>query len=111
PTATSVRVPATASRSRAQSSALRAIGPIVSKVAATGKRPPFGTSPVVGRRPVTPHRHAGIRIEPPVSVPSVPAARSPAPAPPDPPLEPPVTRSAAHGFRAAPHSRLLLTPP
>ena len=68
----SLLVPAIASNRRAQSSALRAIGPMVSNVGATGKSPPLGTTPVLGRSPVTPQKAAGMRIDPPVSVPSVP---------------------------------------
>ena len=102
---------ASASRSRLQSSALRAIGPTVSNVHEVGTTPSFGTRPSDGRRPVTPQKHAGIRIEPAVSVPSVPAARSAAAAAPLPPLEPPQTRSGDHGLRAGPKCGLVVSAP
>ena len=49
--------------------------------------------------PAMPHMAAGWRIEPPVSVPSVPAHRQAATAAADPPDEPPGTRSSAQGLR------------
>ena len=107
----SLLVPAIASNRSAQSSALRAIGPMVSNVGATGKSPPLGTTPVLGRSPVTPQKAAGMRIDPPVSVPSVPAASSAAAAAPEPPLEPPQTCSADHGFRAGPKCGLVVRAP
>ena len=93
-----------ASRSRrsAQSSAVVAIGPIVSTDHDNGTIPRVGTSPVEGRRPVTPQNADGIRIEPAVSVPSVAGTRPAATAAPLPPLEPPQTRSSAHGLHARP---------
>src|SRR3954470_13284774 len=53
----------------------------------------------VGLRPETPQKAAGMRIEPPVSVPSAKAAAPVASATALPPLEPPGTRSGSHGFR------------
>ena len=47
-------VPATTARRSAQSSAVRAIGPTVSKLGATGRTPRLETRPVEGRSPVTP---------------------------------------------------------
>ena len=111
PPVTSVCVPAIASSRSAQSSAVRAIGPTVSKVGDTGKSPSFETRPGVGRRPVTPQNADGMRIDPPVSVPSVPAARSAAAAAAEPPLEPPQTRSVAQGFRAGPKCGLVVSAP
>ena len=111
PSSSPVCVPAIASSRRAQSSALRAIGPTVSNVHETGKTPSLETSPIVGRSPVTPQKHAGMRIEPPVSVPSVAAARSAAAAAPEPPLEPPQTRSSDHGLRAGPKCGLVVRAP
>ena len=100
----------TSSRS-AQSSAVRAIGPTVSNVQDTGTTPRFDTRPVDGRRPVTPQRAAGIRIEPAVSVPSVPATIPAAAAAPLPPLEPPQIRSVSHGLRAGPKCGLVVVAP
>ena len=48
------------------------------------------TSPNVGLSPTTPQSHAGVRTEPPVSVPSANAHRPPATAAPEPVLELPV---------------------
>ena len=50
--------------------------------------------------PTTPHWAAGQRIEPPVSVPSAPAARPAATATALPPLEPPVDSAGPSGFTA-----------
>src|SRR6266545_3617498 len=59
------------------------------------------TRPYVGFIPTTPHKAAGWRIEPPVSVPKAPAARPAATAAADPPLDPPGTRSRSHGLRVS----------
>ncbi len=90
---------------------VRASGPTVSNVHETGTTPRFDTRPVVGRTPVTPQKHAGIRIEPAVSVPSVPATRPAAAAAPLPPLEPPQIRSVSHGLRAGPKCGLVVVAP
>ena len=91
----------------AVSRTLRASGPLWS-------RPPHApwpsgsmvTRPRVGLIPTTPQHDAGMRIEPPASVPwasgKSPAAR-PAPAP---PLEPPGDRSRFHGLWVSPWSSL-----
>jgi hypothetical protein len=52
--------------------------------------------------PTTPHAAAGSRIEPPVSVPSAPAARPAATAAPEPLLDPPETWPMRHGFWTSP---------
>ena len=57
------------------------------------------SSPYVGFRPETPQNAAGMRIEPPVSVPSASAAWPSASATAEPPLLPPATRSGSCGFR------------
>ncbi len=70
----------------------RAIGPAWSKLGASGKTPSIGTSPNVGLKPAIPQHAAGIRIDPPESVPS-PTSTSPAAiAAAVPPLEPPEVR-------------------
>ena len=58
-----------------------------------------GIRSYVGLRPETPQNAAGMRTEPPVSVPSARAAAPVASATPEPPLEPPGTRSRSHGLR------------
>ncbi len=50
--------------------------------------------------PTVPQRLAGMRIEPPVSDPIAAMANPAATAMPDPPLEPPGTRSVSNGLRA-----------
>ena len=61
--------------------------------------------------PVTPQNAAGIRIEPAVSVPSVPGTSPAATAAPLPPLEPPQIRSVSHGLRAGPKAALVVEAP
>ena len=86
----------------AQSATVRAIGPTVSKLGASGNTPSSGIDPCAGLSPTTPHAAAGIRTEPPVSVPSasgtIPAASAAA----LPLLEPPATRSGATGLTVSP---------
>ena len=53
----------------------------------------------MGFTPTTPQKAAGSRIEPPVSVPSVPCASRAATAAALPPEEPPGVRERSHGFR------------
>ena len=48
--------------------------------------------------PARPHMAAGCRIEPPVSVPSVPAHSEAATAAAEPPEDPPGTRDRSHGL-------------
>src|SRR5690625_5069478 len=55
----------------AASSTLLDMGPMWSKVHASGKHPYLATKPWVGFKPTSPQAADGIRIEPAVSVPSV----------------------------------------
>ena len=66
----------------------RAIGPTWSKLGASGKQPSAETSPYVGLKPTIPQQAAGIRIEPPESVPSAASASPAASAAAEPPLDP-----------------------
>src|SRR5438552_679699 len=94
----------------AQSSTVNAIGPrcvIVNQPGHCGSR---GTSPNVGLIPATPQNEAGIRIEPPPSVPIASGTRPAATAAAAPPLEPPGTRPSSHGFDVAPYSALAQKP-
>src|SRR5947199_2128793 len=75
--------------------------PIWSSPDANATRPQRLTRPYVGLSPTTPQNAAGCRTEPPVSVPSAPAARPPATAAAEPPDEPPGTRAGSHGFRVS----------
>src|SRR4030095_8929125 len=58
-----------------------------------------------------PQHAAGLRIEPPVSVPVAPGQRKAATAAPEPPLEPPRERSSAQGLRVAPYHGLSVVEP
>ena len=57
-----------------------------------------------------PHQAAGLRIEPPPSVPMARGARPAATAAPAPPEEPPGVCPRLHGFRVTPKRRLSVTP-
>src|SRR5919107_3763889 len=91
-----------AASNRAQSSALRQMGPSLSIVHESAIAPVRGTRPNVGRSPVAPHRVDGEEIEPNVSLPTEnptsPAAVADA-GPADEPLEP---WSGFHGFFVVP---------
>src|SRR5450755_2337554 len=66
---------------------------------------PTETRPRAGLRPTSPQHDAGIRIEPPPSLPwaigTIPAATAAA----EPPLDPPGVRSWAHGLWVGPWRR------
>src|SRR5262249_52828609 len=78
------------------------IGPTVSKLGASGKQPAVDTRSNVGLKPTTPQHAAGMRIDPPESVPSAASARPAASVAAEPPLEPPAIRPRATGFRPVP---------
>ncbi len=84
--------PATAARSSAASATLRASGPWVSRYGQVGITPVRGTSPKVGFIPTTPVNWAGMRLEPPSSVPRAAKAMPAATATADPALDPPGVR-------------------
>src|SRR5271165_2455382 len=84
-----------------------AIGPMWSMVHPSGITPRLLIRPKVGFRPVTPQKDAGMRIDPPVSVPVAKGRMPAATAAPEPPLDPPGMRSVSHGFRTAPKCGLL----
>src|SRR5437762_9408112 len=89
----------------------RAIGPAWSRFQLSGSTPRTLIRPYVGLSPTTPHNDDGIRIEPPVSLPSEPMHNSAASAAADPPDEPPGTRVTSHGLRQAPKCGLSLVTP
>src|SRR5579864_6462312 len=95
-------LPRIASRTSAQSSTLRQIGPSLSMVHESAIAPVRGTRPKVGRNPVAPHRVDGDEMEPNVSLP-IEKPTSPADVahdgPADEPLEP---WSGFHGLRVIP---------
>jgi len=70
-----------------------------------------GTRPGEVRSPVTPQKEAGMRSDPPRSVPwaraIIPVASPAAP----PPVEPPAESAGSHGFRVRPKTSLKVFPP
>ena len=89
-----------ASKVRAASATVALSGPMTSSVGDSGNTPAAATRPRVGFRPTTPHQAAGLRIEPPVSVPSDVRRRPAATAAAEPEEEPPVIRSGFQGLTA-----------
>ena len=87
---------------RAVCATVRVSVPTWSHVGESGNTPSTGTRPNVGFRPTIPQYAAGIRIEPPVSVPSAwshtPAATSAA----EPLLDPPDVRLSSRGLNVIP---------
>ncbi len=103
--------PATACSISATSSAVRAIGPVTCSVSQTQSVGCVGTRPTDGRRPTSPQNDAGMRSDPPRSVPSasaiIPLASAAAP----PPVEPPALFDRSHGLRVRPNTSLNVLPP
>src|SRR5690606_30696595 len=97
-------------RSALASATSRASGPIVSKVGESGIVPFSGTRPAVVLRPTNPFQAAGMRTEPPVSVPIEPAQRPRARATPAPDDEPPGARSIVSSKALAGVPQAGLTP-
>ncbi len=88
---------------RAASRTVRVIGPAT----ATGAKAPSGhcgTRPKLGFSPTTPHHAAGMRIEPPASVPTCSGPKQAAAAAPAPAEEPPGVMSVFQGLRVMPCS-------
>src|SRR6476620_4025043 len=67
------------------------------------------TRPRLGLSPTSPQHDAGIRIDPPRSLPSASATIPDATAEALPPDEPPADSSVFHGFRVAPKRRFSVT--
>ena len=82
---------------------VRAMGPTVSKLGARGHTPSSGTRPHVVFSPAIPQQAAGIRMEPPVSLPYATSASSVATATAEPLDEPPGTRVESSGFTGVPY--------
>ena len=98
--------PAITDSASAASRTVRVSGPSTESVGQPRNPGIFGTSPKVGLCPTTPQNAAGIRIEPPPSVPraiGVAPYATEAPAPPD---DPPGVRSGDHGLRVSPKTSL-----
>src|SRR5215467_10696438 len=102
--------PAITVSAAAHAATLFAICPTESSVYDSGNAPSVGTRDLVGLYPTTPQNAAGMRVEPPVSVPiaisHMPSAV--ATAPPD--VEPPGTRARSNGLPGVPKCGLAPTP-
>src|SRR3546814_19290072 len=70
----------------------------------------MGIRPRLGFRPTTPHRAAGMRTDPPMSVPSASGTQPVATATPEPPDEPPGVRVASQGLLVTPQRGLDVVP-
>src|SRR5262245_47135278 len=101
-TASCASIPASAPRRIAASRTVRAIGPAVSWLWATGIIPERLSNPTVGLIPTTPFTEDGPVIDPSVSVPTATAQKPADSAAPDPELDPQGLRSSAYGFRVSP---------
>src|SRR5882757_1969338 len=83
----------------AESRTLRVSGPTWSRDHDRDSTPRREARPYVGLIPTVPQTDAGMRIEPPVSVPMATRHMPAATAAPDPPLDPPGMCSRPHGLR------------
>src|SRR5262249_22224708 len=85
------------------------MGPSLSSDQQSVIAPVRGTRPNVGRRPVTPHRIAGLTMLPPVSLPIENATSAAAVAAPGPALDPDAPSSRSHGFIVWPPNQMSLS--
>src|SRR5205085_9338708 len=103
--------PAIAFITSAQSRTVRVSGPQWSNEYALSITPARLTSPELGFSPMRPQCAAGLRTEPPVSVPIANIERSAATAAPEPLLEPPVSCAVFQGLRGTGQANPVDTPP
>jgi hypothetical protein len=89
----------------------RAKGPTQSSDENAGWTPERLTLPYVGLRPYTPQHAEGMRMEPPVSVPTAKSTSCNATATADPLEDPPGTRPGARGLTGVPVQRLMPVTP
>src|SRR5204863_7613638 len=101
--------PAIALKKSATSATLRASGPDTD----SGDQvcPSVGTRPGDGRKPTTLQNEAGLRSDPPVSLPSAIGTMPQASATAAPPLLPPHVFETSYGFRVAPNTGLKVCDP
>src|SRR2546430_10876460 len=85
------------------------MGPSLSSDQQSVIAPVRATRPNVGRRPVTPHRIAGLTMLPPVSLPIENATNAAAVAAPGPALDPDAPSSRTHGFIVWPPNQISLS--
>ena len=88
-----------------------AIGPIVSKAGASGWTSSSETRPHVVLSPAIPQHAAGMRIDPPVSVPNATSASPAATATAEPLEDPPGTRRGSSGLTGVPNAALIPVTP
>src|SRR5215475_12297754 len=102
-----------ASISKAASTTERASGPATSREGDSGKTPLRPIRPREVFMPTTPQKQAGVRSEPPVSLPSAAGTSPPATATADPLEDPPGARCTAisQGFQGVPSTGLVPQPP
>ena len=100
-----------ASSSIATSPTVRAIGPATPKGNHGSASGQVGTRPGVGRRPTTLQKLAGLRSEPPRSLPSASGTMPVASATAEPPLLPPHVLVRSNGLRVAPKTSLKVCDP
>ena len=94
--------PAMTASAAAHSATVFANGPIESSVNESGNAPSVGTRCRLGFQPTMPHSAAGIRVEPPVSLPIAISHMPSAAATPPPEVEPPGTRERSVGLPGVP---------
>jgi hypothetical protein len=93
-------------RKSAASSTVRASGPKCEIESKTVGRISIGIRPRAGFNPTIPQKEAGMRTDPPMSVPSARLAHPVATATAEPPDEPPDVRVGSLGLRVIPQSGL-----
>jgi hypothetical protein len=94
------QLPVMTSSSSAASATVRVSGPLMLSPDRSGTSGAYEIRPRVGLRPNRPQTLAGMRIEPPPSLPWAAGASPAATAAPAPPLEPPADRDRSQGVRA-----------
>src|SRR6185503_12632946 len=100
-----------ASSSSARSATLRAIGPWTPRLRSILAAGVWATRPMLGRIPTMPQKLAGLRSEPPMSLPWATQAIPVASATADPPDEPAAERDRFHGFSVGPKTSLKVLAP
>ena len=103
--------PAITERSRATSCTVRAMGPCTEKGDHARVAGHTGTRPGAERNPTTLQKLAGLRSEPPMSLPSAMGIMPQASATAAPPLEPPHVFERSYGLRVAPKTWLKVCEP
>src|SRR5215831_8959940 len=103
--------PAIVLRAKARSAIERPRHPLVLNVSHANEAFGFGTRPMEGRKPATLQNAAGLRKEPPVSLPVATGTSPQASATAAPPDEPPQVFVKSYGFRVAPNTLLNVCDP